>query len=80
VAYVNGLWEPDRAAGEAPRFSVVWRGYDRHQVDECVRAMLNSPGKSLTEVFPEGNGPLFDVVLRGYARHEVDGYFGQFPR
>lgn len=78
---MDELWEPDGPAG-APRFSVVWRGYDRGQVDEGVRAMLSSPGKYLDEVFPGpgGNGLVFDVVLRGYNRHEVDAFFAQFRR
>jgi hypothetical protein len=76
---VDGLWEPDGGAtGAEPPFSVVWRGYDRRQVDEAVRAMQASPGKYIDEVFPDG--PLFDVVFRGYDRHEVEGYFARFRR
>lgn len=82
---MEGLWEPGGATGAEPPFSVVWRGYDRRQVDEAVRAIQASPGKYLDEVFPEpepgrGGGPEFDVVLRGYNRHEVDGYFARFQR
>jgi DivIVA domain-containing protein len=29
------------ASTEGPRFRVVWRGYDRHQVDEYVRTLRN---------------------------------------
>jgi cell division septum initiation protein DivIVA len=34
---MDELWQTGSAEG--PRFSVVWRGYDRHQVDEYVRQL-----------------------------------------
>lgn len=79
---MDGMWDPDREPADPPRFSVVWRGYDRHQVDECVRALRASPGRPLSEGFSASATavPEFDVVLRGYDRHEVEQYLRQFPR
>lgn len=36
---MDELWEPP---AQQVRFRVVWRGYDRHQVDEYIRAMESS--------------------------------------
>jgi DivIVA domain-containing protein len=74
---VEGLWESSDAAAEGPRFRVVLRGYDRHQVDECVRALKLS-GTPAREFIHAVEG--FDVVLRGYDRREVDRYLKEFRR
>ncbi|GAA4623863.1 hypothetical protein GCM10023196_021770 [Actinoallomurus vinaceus] len=47
-------------------FDIVWRGYDRRQVDEYLRHLADDPTGT-----PR---PAFDVVLRGYDRHQVDRY------
>lgn len=52
---------------EEPRFRVVWRGYDRRQVDEYIRRL---PDRS--------DPPEFDVVLRGYDHKEVEAYIARF--
>jgi hypothetical protein len=58
--------EPCGPAAERPDFRVVWRGYDRRQVEEYIRRTGES-----TEPQP---APAFDVVLRGYDRRAVDRY------
>lgn len=70
---------------EDPQFSVVWRGYNRRQVDEYVRALKSSStnadaGARLAELFASGPVAMFDVVLRGYDRREVDQYIERFNR
>jgi cell division septum initiation protein DivIVA len=71
---MEGLWE---TAAAEPRFSVVWRGYDRRQVDERVRALGSYGDESGQNITAQGR---FDVVLRGYDRGEVDRYFERFGR
>ncbi|MCO5999471.1 DivIVA domain-containing protein [Actinoallomurus rhizosphaericola] len=46
-------------------FDIVWRGYDRRQVDDYLRRLAQDPAGT---PFP----PAFDVVLRGYDRHQVE--------
>lgn len=68
---MEGLWEP---VAEGPEFPVVWRGYDRRQVDEYVRSRTaGGPGAG-------GTPPVFDVALRGYDRRAVDRYINEFGR
>jgi len=69
------LW--DRAGADEPRFRVVWRGYDRSQVDEFLRVAANS---TADEDADTGVRPEFDGVLRGYDRNEVERYFERFLR
>lgn len=76
------LWE---RPAEGPRFGVVWRGYDRHQVDEYIQS-LSTTNRSAAEERPvddidvrlteisKGPGMLFDVVLRGYDRREAERF------
>ncbi|WP_328912240.1 MULTISPECIES: hypothetical protein [unclassified Streptomyces] len=45
-------------------FNVVWRGYDRRQVDRCLQA--------LSEAGAPVDPPLFRIVGRGYDRRQVD--------
>jgi cell division septum initiation protein DivIVA len=90
--------EPGQTGGaptEGPRFRVVWRGYDRHQVDEYVRRSRNGTApatepvdrelspidQQLAEFFAAKDAPrMFDVAFRGYDRNEVDRYLEQFDR
>ena len=90
------LWQTGGASTEGPRFSVVWRGYDRHQVEEYVRRLQNAAARpadteradrelspidqQLAEFFAKEAPRTFDVVLRGYDRKEVDRYLEQFDR
>lgn len=48
-------------------FDIVWRGYDRRQVDEYLRRLAHEPADSLPP-------PVFDVVLRGYDHRQVERY------
>ncbi|GAA4492226.1 hypothetical protein GCM10023191_027880 [Actinoallomurus oryzae] len=68
------LWEP---AAQGPDFPVVWRGYDRRQVDEYVRNLTTG---GTTGPRPGGPPPLFDVVFRGYDRRAVERYINGFGR
>jgi|tagenome__1003787_1003787.scaffolds.fasta_scaffold20975238_4 hypothetical protein len=89
---MDELWQTGGASTGGPRFGVVWRGYDRHQVDEYVRRLQDGPpvverddselspvGRRLAGFFAKETR-LFDVVLRGYDREEVDCYLEQFDR
>jgi hypothetical protein len=71
---VEGLWEP---VAEGPRFPVVWRGYDRRQVDEYVRSQATGGTAGPGAV---GTPPVFDVALRGYDRRAVERYINEFGR
>lgn len=64
---MEGLWEMGET--DEPRFSVVWRGYARTQVDEAVRTVADRTGDEATGATPVGE---FDVVPRGYDRKEVE--------
>lgn len=46
-------------------FDIVWRGYDRGQVDDYLRRLEQEPAGTLPP-------PRFDVVFRGYDRHQVE--------
>ena len=73
------LWE--KADAEEPRFRVVWRGYDRSQVDGFLRVAANSTAdEHADEDADAGLRPEFAVVLRGYDRKEVERYFDRFLR
>jgi cell division septum initiation protein DivIVA len=90
------LWQTGGTSTEGPRFSVVWRGYDRHQVDAYVQQLLNAAARpadaerddrelspidqQLAEFFAKESPQMFDVVLRGYDRKEVDRYLERFDR
>lgn len=65
---------------DGPRFGVVWRGYDRAQVDEAVRTAADPPAADRTADEATSATPVweFDVVPRGYDRHEVERYFARF--
>ncbi len=79
---------------DRPAFRVVWRGYDRRQVDAAVgMGVLPEAKPAPSTAAPEGSldaaldamftaTPVleFDVVLRGYDRHEVDEYFREHGR
>lgn len=45
-------------------FNLVWRGYNRHQVDRYLKALSEADS-------PVGPPP-FQIVGRGYDRQEVD--------
>ncbi|MFF7361395.1 hypothetical protein [Streptomyces sp. NPDC008125] len=45
-------------------FDLMWRGYDRHQVDRCLG--------TLSEVDSPVGPPPFQIVGRGYDRQQVD--------
>lgn len=45
-------------------FNVVWRGYDRRQVDRCLQA--------LSEAGAPVDPAQFRIVGRGYDRRQVD--------
>ncbi|MFE6690429.1 hypothetical protein ACFVFQ_28665 [Streptomyces sp. NPDC057743] len=51
-------------ASEFRGFDVAWRGYDRQQVDLCLKALAEADA-------PIGPPP-FGVVRRGYDRRQVD--------
>jgi DivIVA domain-containing protein len=53
-------------------FDIVWRGYDRRQVDEYLRRLAHEPAGTLSP-------PVFDVVLRGYDRRQVERYLAEGP-
>ncbi|MCW2918512.1 MAG: hypothetical protein JWN52_6580 [Actinomycetia bacterium] len=67
-----------------PEFSVVLRGYNRHQVDELVAQVEGTLGRG-----PLTGEPIdlkrfgwveFDVMFRGYDRFEVDGAMRRYRR
>jgi DivIVA domain-containing protein len=57
-------------------FTVVIRGYDRHQVDAAIDAASRLVAAGQVEVARElVSGTRFDVVLRGYDRGQVEAHF-----
>jgi cell division septum initiation protein DivIVA len=42
---MEDLWQTGGAPTDGPRFSVVWRGYDRHQVEEYVQQLQNAAAR-----------------------------------
>ncbi|WP_206664093.1 hypothetical protein [Thermomonospora catenispora] len=67
-----------------PEFSVVLRGYDRHQVDEMVArieaALAGAPLQGPPVTAEQLADPPFDVVVRGYDRFEVDEAMRRYRR
>ncbi|GAA0339896.1 DivIVA domain-containing protein [Actinoallomurus spadix] len=53
------------------RFDIVWRGYDRRQVDAYLRRLAQEPAGS-------PDPPVFDVVLRGYDHRQVERYLAEY--
>ncbi|WP_119731070.1 hypothetical protein [Thermomonospora amylolytica] len=67
-----------------PEFTVVLRGYDRHQVEEMVARIEATLAGAPLQGAPISARHLgwtsFDVVLRGYDRFEVDGAMRRYRR
>jgi DivIVA domain len=64
------LWQTGGAPTEGPRFRVVWRGYNRHQVDEYVQRLQNDAARPAdTEPVDRELSPI-DQQLAGFFASE----------
>jgi DivIVA domain-containing protein len=73
---MEDLWQPGGAPTEGPRFRVVWRGYNRHQVDQYVRRLRNDATRPAdAEPVDRELSPIDQELARFFASEDAPRVF-----
>jgi DivIVA domain-containing protein len=69
-------WQTGGAPTERPRFRVVWRGYDRRQVDEYVQRLQNDAARPAdTEPVDRELSPIDQQLAEFFASNDAPRVF-----